>query len=401
MVRTDRYPGWRTVADDDRALIDRHAPRFTGMPIVPTSAKLALLAAGLEAAGTPDADLLVESGIPTLTDTLLRAVVGRVAAIRLANLLRLAGTVLQEMEAPLHAAAAAAEGASEAKAVAAREQAAHDELRDAAERLQVEVTDSFNALRDAANADFTRLVRDLAARFDAEKGTAEATGDELVALVHSEVRAGCAELTERLDTEVSRIAEDIAAVVGDLDVDVSSLELATETLAATGDLDVPPGDPMARLRVASAVASGGTGITMFGRYAAGDPILAGMMGAGAILAITMGVLNVKMMRRQRDIQGLRKQVQAALESARTEVTPALRQQILAAQRELERAMKAAVRQQSRDLQTRVAEATQLARADATERQAAKADAERRLAALAPLRQRVDGLRTEVDALLTA
>lgn len=401
MVRTDRYPGWRTVAEDDRALIERHAPRFDGAPIVPTSARLALAAADLEAAGSPDEDLVVESGLPSLTDTLLRTIVGRVAAVRLANLLRLASTVIDELEAPLRASAAAAEGESEAREVAVREQAAYDDLRDAAERLQVEVTDRFNAVRDHANAEFTRLMRDLATRFDAEKGETPASGDELVDLVHAEVRAGCAELTERLDAEVGRIAEDIASVVGDIDLDLTSLQLGSDALAPVVDVDDQVGDPMMRLRVASAVASGGTGLTMFGKYAQGDPVLAGMMGAGAILALTMAAINVKVTRRQRNVAGLRKQVQAALEGARSEVSPALRQQILAAQRELERAMKATVRQQSRDFQARIAEATQLARADVAQRTAAKADAERRLTALAPHRQQVDALRTEVDAILTA
>jgi molecular chaperone GrpE (heat shock protein) len=133
----------------------------------------------------------------------------------------------------------------------------------------------------------------------------------------------------------------------------------------------------------------------------GDPLLAGMMGAGAILAITMAAINVKVMRRQRDVAGLRKQVQAALEGARSEAAPALRQQILSVQRELERAMKSSVRQQSRDLQEQVNEATLLARADATQRQAAKTEAERKLAGLAPLRQRTDDLRAEVERILTA
>ncbi|MEO7572001.1 MAG: dynamin family protein, partial [Acidimicrobiales bacterium] len=399
MVRTDRYPGWRQVADDDRTLIARHAPRFDGAPLVPTSARLAMAALPAEPGAEPDAALLAESGVRDLSDALMRSVVGQVAAVRLANLLRLAATVVEELDAPVRAASAAAEGESEARDVAARTQATHDDLRDAAERLQVEVTDRFNAMRDLANAEFTRLMRDLSTRFDADKGAAPAPGEDLIDLVQAEVRAGCAELTQRLDDEVGGIATDIAVAVGDLDLDLRSLQIGADAIAPVGDVDDQVPDPMLRLRVASAVASGGTGLTMFGKYAAGDPVLAGMMGAGAILAITMAAVNVKMMRRQRDVASLRKQVQTALEGARSEVAPALRQQILAAQRELERAMKATVRRQARDLQARVAEATQLARSDAAERKAAKTDAERRLAAHAPYRQKVDALQTEVARIL--
>jgi DNA anti-recombination protein RmuC len=286
--------------------------------------------------------------------------------------------------------------------VVEREQAGLDELREAAERLQVDVTDRFNALREVAGNEFTRIMRELSARFDANKAGAGASGEELLDRVYAELRAECAELSERLDAEVGQIAADIAAVVGDLDVELASLELGADIFAPAGGSDaVDTADPMMRLRIASAVASGGTGFTMFARYIGTDLLLASMLGAGALLAVTVAAINVKMSRRQRDEAGIRKQVQAALEGARTEVSPVLRQQILSVQRELERAMKASIRQQSKGYQARIAEATQLARSDAATRQAAKADAERRMTELAPFRQRIDALVTELDRILGA
>jgi len=399
MSRVDRYPGWKQILTDDRQLIDARAPAFEGAPIVGTSARLASIA--LEDPDDPDTELLAESGVPALRQELLRSIVGRVAAIRLANLLRLTTTTVDDLERPLLAAAEAAQGDSEARAVAEREQVAYEEFRDAAERLQIEVTDRFNAIREQASNEFTRMMREVGLQFESVKAEAGAV-DAMVERVYSELRASCAELSEQLDAEVSRIAFDIASVVGDLDVELPSLDLGSNVLESSDHaVEAAGADPLARLRIASAVASGGTGFTMFARYVSNDPLIAGMLGAGALLAVTVGVINVRMARRQRDEAGLRKQVQAALEGARTEVSPILRQQILSVQRELERAMKATVRQHGKEFQVRIADATQLARSDAATRDAARKDAERRIAALAPLRQRIGGLRIEIDRILAA
>ena len=155
------------VADDDRELLARHAPRFADAPIAATSAKLALAAFGSD--GAVDHELLAESGVRDLSDLLLRAVVGQVAAVRLANLLRLTATAIDALEAPSRAVTEAADGVPEAQEVAARAQAAHDELRDSAERMQVDVTDRFNAIRELANTEFARLMKELAAGVDAQK----------------------------------------------------------------------------------------------------------------------------------------------------------------------------------------------------------------------------------------
>ncbi|MEH1126701.1 dynamin family protein [Micromonospora sp. CPCC 206061] len=44
LTKTDAYPGWRTIAEDDRAQLQAHAPRFGPAPWYPVSARLAELA---------------------------------------------------------------------------------------------------------------------------------------------------------------------------------------------------------------------------------------------------------------------------------------------------------------------------------------------------------------------
>jgi hypothetical protein len=403
MSKVDRAPGWRTIADDDRTLIERHAPRFAGAQIVPVSARLKEVADEFAADGAPDPSLLAESGVPALGQALQVSVVARVAAVRLANLLRLASSVLDRLEAPWHAAVDAAQGEPEAKAAAEVAQARVEELRDTSERLSIEITDRFNSIRDLANSEFTRILRELTTRFGSEGRSADDGIEEL----HAELRASCAELGERLATEVADVALLAAETLGGLDVDLPEVSIAAGSLGdgPAEHLDVDDGsggDQMMKMRIASSFASGGMMLAMMGGRVA-DPaamgIMGGLFGAGAVLALATAAINVRLMRRQRDVAVVRKQVQEALESARTEITPVVRQQVLAAQRELERAVRGAVRGRTKELQDQVATSTQMARADVAERQRRSEEARRALGGLSTRRQQLDGLIAEVAALL--
>ena len=61
---------------------------------------------------------------------------------------------------------------------------------------------------------------------------------------------------------MSSIAEDVAAVVGDLDLDLQSLNLESDLLSTASAGDQADVDPMTRVRTVSSVASGGTTMGM-------------------------------------------------------------------------------------------------------------------------------------------
>jgi len=86
LTKIDAYPGWRTVLDDDRALLRTHTPRFAGADFFPVSALLAEVAASLppEAGG----ELLKESRITELRSALAGQVAARAGLLRKANVLR-------------------------------------------------------------------------------------------------------------------------------------------------------------------------------------------------------------------------------------------------------------------------------------------------------------------------
>lgn len=85
LTQVDAYPGWRRVLDDDRALVRAHAPRFTGAPWFPVSARLAELAMGVP--GDDGAQLVAESRVAALQHALVD-LAGRGHLLRQANALR-------------------------------------------------------------------------------------------------------------------------------------------------------------------------------------------------------------------------------------------------------------------------------------------------------------------------
>jgi hypothetical protein len=85
LTKTDAYPGWRTILDDDRAQLRAHAPRFATAPWFPVSARLAELAMtmGAEAA----TELIRESRIAELQHGLID-LAGKGHLLQQANVLR-------------------------------------------------------------------------------------------------------------------------------------------------------------------------------------------------------------------------------------------------------------------------------------------------------------------------
>src|ERR687894_529859 len=69
LTKTDAYPGWRTIWEDDRAQLQAHAPRFGSAPWFPVSARLAELAMSMPA--EPQAELIKESRIAELQHALI------------------------------------------------------------------------------------------------------------------------------------------------------------------------------------------------------------------------------------------------------------------------------------------------------------------------------------------
>lgn len=98
LTKVDAYPGWRRIAEDNRALLRAHAPRFADAPWFPVSARLAELALSVPAGQA--ADLAEGSRIAQLQHALVE-LAGRGHQLQLANVLRAARSELVRIDAAL------------------------------------------------------------------------------------------------------------------------------------------------------------------------------------------------------------------------------------------------------------------------------------------------------------
>lgn len=94
LTKTDTYPGWRTVMEENRSLIEAHAPRFRHAPIFPVSAMLAEHA--LASQGPTRQALAKESGIGKMQRALVKVATAGKALVA-ANVVRAVRTEFQRL----------------------------------------------------------------------------------------------------------------------------------------------------------------------------------------------------------------------------------------------------------------------------------------------------------------
>ncbi|MGH3740068.1 MAG: dynamin family protein, partial [Micromonosporaceae bacterium] len=84
-TKIDAYPGWRTIMDDNVALLQAHAPRFGSAPFFPVSSRLAEMA--LRMPKEADGELVKESKVADLQHALIK-LAGRGHLLKSTNVLR-------------------------------------------------------------------------------------------------------------------------------------------------------------------------------------------------------------------------------------------------------------------------------------------------------------------------
>jgi hypothetical protein len=151
LTKIDKYPSYSQVADETRALLRRHAPRFADSPVVPVSAELGLQAGAVT--GALAAELNRFAGLSTLTEHVRHALDDR-AALAVRNVLRTAEHGLAEIDTALAGGLAAARGMPGAGAARAAER---DELARLREQQQTWSLHLDRDLRQARSAAVTRL----------------------------------------------------------------------------------------------------------------------------------------------------------------------------------------------------------------------------------------------------
>ncbi|MEU4163663.1 dynamin family protein [Actinoplanes sp. NPDC026670] len=210
LTKIDAFGQWRTIAEDNRSLLQAHAPRFAAAPWYPVSARLAELALTADAA-TRDT-LAAESKVPALQHALVE-LAGRGHQLRLANVLRAAHRDLtrlrevadERVQAAAADAAAQAATRAERAALAARKRT---ESRQWTLKLNAEIQHARVAVVGRLRTRLTEVQHDYATRID------EAKGEALTAL------------PDDLDTQLQAVAAELSATLEDTYRDVAEKVLA-------------------------------------------------------------------------------------------------------------------------------------------------------------------------------
>jgi Dynamin family len=154
LTKIDKYPAYAQIADDIRALLARHAPRFANSPVVPASAELGLQAT--TASGPLAAELDEYSGLPSVVAEIESALADRLA-LTVRNVLRTAEHGLHEVGADLERTLAAAQGTPGAGTSAGSERTELIELRERQHSWSLHLD---RDLRQARSSAVTRLSRE-------------------------------------------------------------------------------------------------------------------------------------------------------------------------------------------------------------------------------------------------
>ncbi|MEU8660865.1 dynamin family protein [Actinoplanes philippinensis] len=210
LTKIDAYPQWRTIAEDNRSLLQAHAPRFAAAPWFPVSARLAEAALSADPA-TRDT-LAGESKVPALQHALVE-LAGRGHQLRLSNVLRAAHRDLTRLRdvAEERVKAAAADATAQAATRAERSALAarkRTESRQWTLKLNAEIQHARVAVVGRLRTRLTEVQHDYAQRID------EARGETLTAL------------PDDLDTQLQAVAAELSATLEDTYRDVAEKVLA-------------------------------------------------------------------------------------------------------------------------------------------------------------------------------
>jgi len=181
LTKTDVFPGWRTILDENRQLLQQFAPRFADHEIIPARSPLVFAAMRRQAAGDgPGADrLLGRSGIPLLVKHLREDLLQRSGSIRTANAHRLALSVLWQLDDGYKAQLATLRG--DTSPLRALQDRQHElaEQKSSAERWRKAAAQGFNDVDVKLTRELQEAIVDFRNRFDTEIAAAWRPGREL------------------------------------------------------------------------------------------------------------------------------------------------------------------------------------------------------------------------------
>lgn len=241
LTKTDVFPGWRTILDENRQLLQQFAPRFADHEIIPARSPLVFAAMRRQAAGDgPGADrLLGRSGIPLLVKHLREDLLQRSGSIRAANAHRLALSVLWQLDDGYKAQLATLSGDTVPLRALQDWQRELAEQKSSAERWREAAAQGFNDVDVKLTRELQEAMVDFGNRFDAEIATAWRPGRQLSFPAELEADLRLVEIALQ-----RRLAECLRECAGQqatrLRIEEYSAPVATLALSVRDRLDVHP-----------------------------------------------------------------------------------------------------------------------------------------------------------------
>jgi hypothetical protein len=407
LTKVDAFGGWRRIAEDNRALLRAHAPRFADAPWFPVSARLAELA--LTVPPDESAALVDASRIAELQHALVD-LAGRGHLLQLANVLRAARGELTRLESAAAARMAAAE-ADPAEVARVRAQRAGLAARKRTESRQWTLLLSSEIQR--ARVEVVGLLRtrvaavqqDFATRIDTARGAARAA---LPQALDAELQAVAVGLSQDLEVTFRQVGEKVLAEVFGPDELAGVLSRLNATLRHA--LAAAPQRESSADNVLIALSAGGIAF-LAGR---GAMLGASVLGAGGIAAggllvpvagLGLGLAAGGYVLYRRRVQTDRQQARAWLREVLSEARAALADEISYRFTDLQYALSVAVddavERRLRELDAHIADLDAAAASDAAGRARRRAEAQTELHAVRARGQQVDDVLTQARALTPA
>lgn len=392
VTKVDSFRGYRTILEDNLAILREQAPRFAGCPVLPVSAALALR--GLRSGDPSDADAMaVESGVTALSSALTEQVVERRSVLARANLVR----------AGLSALSVAEQGLSERLQALSPDDDARRALRIEQERLARLRDDKANwprlldleirKLTIDQSDDLARGISDIRRRYDARiKKSAPGDTKTLPGELVADLAAMAGRLGEMAATRLNEVVVQLMAEVDASDGLEESLDQLTrgaiEADTARLDLGGRPFSVSDRLSVLSGFSSGHSLASLI--VGSGGMLTAGILSGPFAILLGVGLGGFYAFE---NFRSKRKQLQAS------ELTSWVNDQCQEAQRAIKSNFARALIDIQENLKSRIKQALAECEADVAESlAAAKATLDAGEAVRQRARARIEEARSEINAL---
>lgn len=383
LTKTDRNPGgWEQVRDENRILLQRHAPRFAGLYIHAVAAPYALHAVGQPAA---TAALLEQtSAIPGLAEAINDLIADNHRLV-VANALRAGHSALQRTRDRVELALRAVED------VAVREDLQSEEARLAALQLQqrrarLDLERDLGRVRQAAiafvNERCDEIIERMSERIKQERrGVKEAAKEQFAAELVSELTLLEADVRRFVG---SRLAGVVEAAFGSLEaVPVGAGDVVTELTTVEARVRQRRATAVNPLMDPSVAGTAFMGSHLLGLAGLGGPV--GLLfGGGAMVVLNLAFRGVRLGQQeltgtlQDSIAGMKQDLVAAIDSWLRELRP-----------ELHIALEDFLKESVAEVRQLIAEATRAAQQDAATHATTVARLQRRSAAVTSRLELVD------------